>query len=296
MRVAVVGARGQVGTDLCRAFADHLVIPLGRPDAEVGDLPRLRETLRQARPDVVLNTAAFHRVDDCEDDPAPAFMVNAVGAANLARACADIGALVVHFSTDYVFGRHPSSQPWPEDACPAPLNVYGVSKLAGEQAVQATTPRHLVVRTSGLFGVAGSAGKGGNFVETMLRLQSAGQPIRVVDDQVLGPTYTHDLADRVRLLVEREATGIVHVTSSGACSWYEFAAEIFRQSGRPADLSPQTTRASGARAARPPYSVLAHDRLARLGLPPMPAWQDALARYLADKGHLGSNRPGAGAQ
>jgi dTDP-4-dehydrorhamnose reductase len=163
------------------------------------------------------------------------------------------------------------------------LNAYGCSKLAGEFAVRATGCRHFIIRSSGLYGRAGSSGKGGNFVETMLRLAREGRPIRVVNDQRLTPTFTADLATKIAELLNTERFGLYHVTNSGDCTWYEFAAEIFRLSGLQPDFGPTTTASFGAPAPRPAYSVLAHQALLAAGLPDMPHWRDALGRYLAGR-------------
>jgi dTDP-4-dehydrorhamnose reductase len=165
--------------------------------------------------------------------------------------------------------------------------VYGRSKLAGERRVRDASTGHVVVRSSGLYGVAGSAGKGGNFVETMLRLAKRGGPLRVVNDQVLGPTYTRDLAEAIaRLLAANPPGGIYHLTNAGACSWFQFASRIFALCGLTPDLAPTTSAAYAAPAPRPPYSVLANTRAAGLGLPPLRPWAEALEDYLRAKGHL----------
>jgi len=214
-RTVLIGANGQLGTDLAAVLAGPDLVALTRRDLDVTDPAAVERVLVALAPAVVVNTAAFHRVDDIEADPHLALAVNGAAVHHLARRCARQGARLVHFSTDYVFGGA-GDGPFAEDAPPAPVNAYGVSKLAGEQLVRNADPRHLVVRTSGLYGVAGAGGKGGNFVETMLRLAREGKPIRVVDDQVLGPTYTADLADAVgRLLAADPPGGTYHLTNAG---------------------------------------------------------------------------------
>jgi dTDP-4-dehydrorhamnose reductase len=235
----------------------------------------------------VINTAAFHRVDDIETDEHGeaqlAFSVNAVAARRLAIACAQQKTRLLHLSTDYVFGGGPPG-PYAEDASPAPVSVYGVSKLAGELLVRQAGADHVVVRSSGLYGVAGSAGKGGNFVETMLKLAKAGKPIRVVDDQVLTPTYTADLARAIAgLIATNPPGGIYHLTNSGQCSWYEFACAIFELGQRTAKPEPITSRTFGAPARRPAHSVLRNTRAAALGVPLLPPWRHALEAYLRVK-------------
>jgi dTDP-4-dehydrorhamnose reductase len=281
MRVALVGANGQLGSDLAVALAERVdVRALTHADIEVTESESIRAAIDSHRPDLVINTAAYHRVDDCEDDLGAALRVNVLAAHLLARACSDFGAALLHLSTDYVFSGEDAS-PRSERDCPLPINAYGISKLSGELAVRGACPRSYIVRTSGLYGVAGSSGKGGNFVETMLRLGAAGQKIRVVDDQVLGPTYTADLAAKIVELATMPAPyGVYHITAAGSCSWYEFARAIFQLSNLSVELSPQSTAESGARARRPRYSVLANDALAAIGLAQIRPWNEGLADYL----------------
>jgi dTDP-4-dehydrorhamnose reductase len=233
----------------------------------------------------VISTAAYHKVEECEKQPAQSFAVNAIGPCNLARACHRLDALLVHFSTDYVFGGGKQRQPLAETDLPAPLNVYAVSKLAGECMVPFNCQRYFVIRTCGLYGVAGSAGKGGNFVETMLKKAAEGAPIRVVNDQVLTPTFTGDLAEVVSRMIRPEisgragACGLYHVTAEGQCSWYEFARKIFDLEKLAVDLRPVATSEFYSPVQRPPYSVLSKQKLKGLGLA-MPGWEEGLARYL----------------
>ncbi len=279
--ILLLGAAGQLGRDLARVLAGPRLVALTRQDLDVADAGAVERTLAAIAPALVLNTAASHRVDDIEGDPRPAFLVNAVAVHHLARACARHAARLVHFSTDYVFGGA-APGPYAEGAPPAPLSAYGVSKLAGELLVGQADPRHLIVRSSGLYGTAGSSGKGGNFVETMLRLAREGRPIRVVDDQVCAPTYTADLAEAVgRLVAADPPGGVYHLTNGGACSWFAFARRIFELTGLAADLAPTTSAAYGAPARRPANSVLLNTRAAALGLPPLRPWDAALAAYLA---------------
>ena len=288
--ILLIGAGGQLGSDLLKALPAPALIPLKRADLDVTDPAAVDRALDAHAPAWVINTAAFHRVDDIEKDEhgeaQRAFGMNAVAAWRLATACERRGARLLHLSTDYVFGGGPPG-PYAEDAAPAPLSVYGVSKLAGEQLVRQASPRHIVVRSSGLYGVAGSAGKGGNFVETMLRLASEGKPLRVVDDQVSAPTYTEDLAHAIARLLQADAPGgVYHLTNAGECSWFEFARQIFTLCGRAAQLSPTTSAEYKAPAPRPSYSVLQNTRAAGLGLPPLRPWPEALDAYLRAKGHL----------
>jgi dTDP-4-dehydrorhamnose reductase len=290
-RILLTGANGQLGTDLRRALPAAALIPLTRADLDITDQEAVERALAAHAPAWVVNTAAFHRVDDIETKDAPrAFAVNEVAVGHLARACAHRGVRLLHLSTDYVFGggRHGDPpRPYTEEAPPAPLSAYGASKLAGEHRVRDASPHHVVVRSSGLYGVAGSSGKGGNFVETMLRLAHRGAAIKVVNDQVLGPTYTDDLAEAIaRLLAVNPPGGIYHLTNAGACSWFEFAGRIFELCGLTPDLKPTTSDEYQAPARRPRYSVLANARAGALRLPPLRPWPEALEAYLRATKHL----------
>lgn len=288
MRHAVIiGSNGQLGTDLQPALAGFRVTGLTHADLDVTDAARAREVLGGLRPDAVINTSAYHKVDVCEDEPGASFAVNASGAYGLARLAAELDFTLVHFSSDYVFGGD-GRVPYRETDLAVPISVYGTSKLAGENLVRGYAPRHYVIRTTGLYGVAGASGKGGNFVETMLRLGKAG-PVRVVDDQVMTPTATGDLAAAVAALLQREsevAYGLYHVTSGGQCSWYHFAKTIFELAGLRVDLSPITTAESGSKARRPAFSVLDHGKWMAAGFAELRPWHEALGDYLRAKGHV----------
>ena len=279
MTTLLIGATGQLGTELRQAFGDHDLAPLAHSDLELTDRAQVREALDKYRPGLILNTAAYHRVDECEDNPERAFAVNAMAVRDLATAARGIGAVLVHFSTDYVFdGRQ--RRPYRETDPPGPLSVYAASKLAGEYFVRATLERYFLIRTCGLYGIAGSRDKGGNFVETMLRLAREGRDIRVVGDQVLTPTSARELARKVRQLVETGQYGLYHITNNGECSWYQFAQAIFELSGVRPLLTETTSAAYGARANRPAYSVLDNANLHRLGLDDLRPWHEALKEYL----------------
>jgi dTDP-4-dehydrorhamnose reductase len=276
-RNAVIGAAGQLGRDLCPRLPGE-VIALGRDRAELTRPELLRATLTELRPDVVVNCAAYNFVDRAETERDAAFAVNAWGVHNLALVCRDLDALLVHLSTDYVFGLDETRRtPWTVTDAPGPVSVYGLSKLTGEYLVRATHQRHLIVRTCGLYGVHGSGGKGGNFVETMLKLASQGRPLHVVADQECTPSYTVDVATAVVALLHAGKTGLVHLTNSGSCSWFEFARAIFKLTGMTPELSPITSREYGAAARRPTYSVLA------TAGEPMRSWRAALAAYLKER-------------
>ncbi|MBO0730510.1 MAG: dTDP-4-dehydrorhamnose reductase [Acidimicrobiaceae bacterium] len=285
--VLLIGGNGQLGHDLRWVWPEQhpgdRLISLGHADLEVTDRASVDAALAEHAPDLVINTAAFHKVDLIESTPEPAFQVNVVGARNVALACEAAGSACMFISSDYVF-TDSGGRPHTEDDPVEPADVYGVSKAAGEMVVRLACRRHYVVRSCGLYGVAGASGKGGNFVETMLRLAASGKPIKVVDDQVMTPTPTYELARQLAALAGREAYGTYHATCQGQCSWYEFAAEIFRRSGLTPDLAPQSSAESGSAAPRPPYSVLENRNLRRLGIDVLPPWQDGLARYLDVRG------------
>ncbi|GAI54433.1 unnamed protein product, partial [marine sediment metagenome] len=218
MKVAVIGVGGQLGSDLRRELSPFALVPLTHSEIEITDMNSVKQAFNKHQPDVIINTAAFHRVDDCESNQDKAFSINALGARNVAVVTQKLGAKLVHISTDYIFGgeSEPRTTPYTEFDIPLPPNLYGKSKLAGEELVQHLCPRHFIVRTSGLFGVAGASGKGGNFVETMLRLAQERDELRVVNDQVFSPTSTRDLARKIAQLIDTDYYGIFHITNKGA--------------------------------------------------------------------------------
>ncbi len=302
MTTLLIGADGQLGSELRQAFSDGDLVPLTHADLELTNPVQVRETLIKYRPSLILNTAAYHRVDECEDQPERAFAVNAIAVRDLAIAAREVGAVLVHFSTDYVFdGRQPRpypkspqppftkgghrgiSHPYREGDVPGPLSVYATSKLAGEYFIQATLDRYFLIRTCGLYGLSGSRSKAGNFVETMLRLAADGREIRVVGDQIVAPTSAKELAHKVRQLVETDAYGLYHITNNGECSWYQFAMAVFELSGVQAGLYETTSATYGARATRPAYSVLDNANLRSLDLDDLSDWRDALEAYLKDR-------------
>lgn len=285
MKTVILGGGGQLATDLELAMADWPLTAVPHAELDVCEHDDVRRVLEAHQPDVVINTAAFHHVDNCEDEWKRAFDVNAFACRNLAAVCTDLDATLVHISTDYVFSGDQSS-PYAESDLPNPLSVYGASKVAGEFFVRTYCPNHIIVRSAGLYGIAGASGKGGNFVETMIRLAKAGNPIRVVEDQIMAPTYTKDLAMKITEVIRSAGRGIFHLPNQGSCSWYEYAGKVFEYLGLTPDFGPTTAEAFGAKAARPAYSVLGNHRLEPLGIEPLAQWQDALRRYLVDKGHI----------
>ena len=288
-RIVITGARGQLGRALGRVLAEHEPIALDHGKLDITDADAVERALRSIQPQVVLNTAAFNRVDDAEEQAEDAYHINATGPQALARACNTLGALLVHFSTDYVFAGD-GRQPYGEEDPPAPRTVYGASKLAGERAVQSDSTRHMVIRTCGLFGTRAGGGTGTNFVETVARLAAEQTMIRVVDDQQVAPTAALDLARKTAELLElwsathdESLLGLYHVTNAGSCSWYEFARAVVRSLGANLAVEPISTAQYGARAPRPMYSVLARRHLERLGRDDLRPWSEALQDYLSPR-------------
>ncbi len=280
MKVALVGAAGQLGTALAASRpAAVSLVPLGHADIEIREMTSVESALTKARADWVINAAAYNFVDRAEDEPELAYAVNALGPQNLARWCAAQNAILVHVSTDYVFTDSPGRTPHVETESPAPASVYAKSKLAGEELVQAECPAHFVVRTCGLYGRAQSAGKG-NFVRTMLRMAAEGRPLKVVDDQHCTPSYAADVAVAIWRLLESRRFGLYHATNSGATTWHGFACEIFRAAGLDVAVAAIPSRDFPQKAKRPAYSVLDCSKLAATIGSSLPTWQDALVHYV----------------
>ncbi|MBW9223432.1 dTDP-4-dehydrorhamnose reductase [Methanothermococcus sp. SCGC AD-155-E23] len=282
MKVAVIGATGQLGSDLVKVFEE--VIPLTHSDIEVTDLSSC-EVLKELKPHIVINTAAYHKTDECEDNPEKAFLVNAIGARNVALTCKEIGAINVYISTDYVFDGS-KEEPYTEEDIPNPINVYGISKYAGELLTRTLCDRYYIIRVSSLFGVAGASGKGGNFVETMIKKGKAGEELYVVNDITMSPTYTKDAAVAIKkILSSKLPYGVYHVTNDGFCTWYEFAKAIFEITGIDAKLNPTTSDRYPTKAKRPKNSALSIEKIRFYGIE-MRHWRDALRDYLMEKGYL----------
>jgi len=283
-RVLVTGALGMLGSEVARSFSrDFDVVAVDIGEFDISDPAATGDALRDIAPDLVVNCAAYTDVDGAESERALADAVNGSGPGNLAHAARDLGARLVHVSTDYVFDGT-SDQPYRENDPTCPVNAYGASKLMGERTVAASGAETLIVRTSWLYGRAGR-----NFVETMLRLAAERDELRVVDDQIGAPTYARDLADVMLTLVGARATGIVHATNSGTCSWCGFAREIFEASG----LSPTRVRAVDSDAfprpaARPRYSVLSLERLTQITGRAPRDWRAALRDYLRERNQDGA--------
>jgi dTDP-4-dehydrorhamnose reductase len=279
VRALVVGSRGQLGRPLCALLGERCAWAGDREELDVCDAAAVDRRVRETDADVVFNATAYNAVDAAESEPAVAVAVNAVAVRHLARACRETRALLVHVSTDYVFNGA-QNRPYVEDDPAQPLNVYGVSKRAGELMALATAGEHLIVRTSGVIGIGGSPDKGGSFVERVLARARRGEPLRVVDDQVFSPTYAPDLAAALLQLVDLGARGTLHVTNQGECSWHGLAAHALAVTGVDAPVAAIRTAELTLPAHRPAYSVLANTQAHRLGLPPLRPWQKAVEEML----------------
>lgn len=286
MNVAVIGASGQLGTELVAAFAsNHLVdvTPLDHSMIDVTDERAVRARFDSLQADAVVNCAAFHRVDECEDRPDLSFTVNAIGALHVARCCQRMNALCVYISSDYVF-EGTKGEPYDEDDPPWPLNVYGASKLAGENLTAQACSSFLIVRVASLFGKRGASSKGGNFVDSILSKARGTDPLRVVNDTTVSPTYAKDAAKAIEQMVMVGALGTVHITNEGACTWYEFARAVVDYAGASVDIVPIESRQFPSRAKRPDNSSLKSVRRLMYGVE-MPVWRSALKAYLAEHEH-----------
>ena len=284
MKIAIIGSTGQLGTDLTKTLENgHEVIGLTHKDIEVADYNSCL-ILKEHQPDIIINTAAFHKTDQCEEEPLKAFSVNALGARNVALVSKEIAATTVFISTDYVFDGS-KKEPYTEDDVPTPINTYGISKLAAEYYTR-QNPKHYIIRIASVFGVAGASGKGGNFVETMINKAQKGESIIVIDDMWMSPTYTIDATSTLKKILEKQLPhGIYHTTNKGYCSWYQFAKGIFQLTGLNPDLTPIKTKQIIMKAKRPRFSALKSIKLSYYGIEPR-KWKEALRAYLHEKGHI----------
>lgn len=282
MKILIIGADGQLGADLCKVIPQDQQIALTIADLDITNKEQCAKVINQYKPDVVINTAAYHNVDACEDNEMPVFAVNVFGVKNLAAACRAVDSALVHISSDYVFDGK-KNKPYVESDIPKPLSIYGISKLAGEFCLQYILDKHFIVRTTGLYGIAGCLGKGGgNFVENMIKKANTQKELNVVDDEIVCPTYTHDLAQSIYQLVKTKAYGTYHIVNPAGCSWYDFTCEIFKLIKKNMVINRVKAQALKTKARRPKYSVLASEKLNI----PMRTWQEALKAYLTAKGHL----------
>jgi dTDP-4-dehydrorhamnose reductase len=279
-RVLITGGNGQLGTDLTEQLEGRAEVKArSHAELDIADDAAVAKAVEGT--DVVFNCAAYHNVDLCETEEEMSFRINAVAVKRMAQACTAAGAKLVHFSTNYVFdGRR--EEPYSEYDLPSPRSVYAQSKLAGEYAALTYADKALVIRGSGLYGLHGSGQKGGNFVTRVLTRAREGQQMRMVADQRLQPTFTHDLATAVIDAVDTEADGLLHLTAAGACSWLEFTQAIFEIAGLDVEIEAIETAAGGTD--RPRNGVLARSRADELGLTPLRDWRAALEDYMQRAG------------
>jgi dTDP-4-dehydrorhamnose reductase len=283
-RAVVFGASGQLGIELVRTLKsrNYEVAAWDRAHADITDPAAIERALAQFDAETVFNAAAYNQVDVAEKEPQAAYLVNALAVRNLAVACRQMDARLIHFSTDYVFDGT-ARRPYVEEDATHPLGAYAVSKLAGELYAQAYLDKPLIVRTSGVFGPGGLATARGNFVELMLRLARSGQPIRVVEDHSASPAFAPLLAARTIDLLERDQAGVFHIGGGTPISWFDFARMIFDVAGLKPELLPTNEREYRTPARRPKYSPLSNSKMERAGVEPMPPLHKALEQYFAER-------------
>ena len=288
MKIVLIGADGQLGTDLLKLLQEKhnkIIVPLYFPDFDITKPYEAEKILTNIKPEIIINTAAYNLVDEAEVKPLAPFRINAIAVRDLAVICRNIGSTLVHFSTDYVFSGEKKS-PYIEEDTPKPISVYGVSKLAGELFIQSILKKYFIVRTCGLYGVAGCWGKGTNFVDTMISKERKGDGLKVVNDQWITPTSTWELAGKVGELCEKDFYGIYHLTNEGYCTWFEFAVAIFSLLKINSKILPVASDSFGSKARRPFYSVLENKKAKKNGITDFADWKEALRGYLKRKGHI----------
>ena len=278
MKVLVTGAKGQLGTDLMNELAKRGIEGIGVDvqEMDITDAEACRCVIKNSGADAVIHCAAYTAVDAAEDNVDLCRRINGEGTRNVAQACKEADTKLMYISTDYVFDGQ-GTRPWEPDDERHPLNVYGQTKYEGELAVEELSDKYFIVRIAWVFGVAGK-----NFIKTMLRLGKERGAVSVVDDQIGSPTYTYDLARLLVDMIQTDKYGRYHATNEGLCSWYEFAKEIFRQAGMDVPVTPVSSDQFPAKAARPSNSRLSKEKLSENGFERLPAWQDALGRFLKE--------------
>jgi dTDP-4-dehydrorhamnose reductase len=280
MKVAVIGANGQLGTDLKEVLsAEHDVIGLNHTDIEITSVDSVKTALSSIRPTVVLNTAAYHIVPEAEKFPEKAFQINGIGALNLAKVCQGLDIRLAHYSTDYVFDGE-KQKPYTEDDRPNPLSVYANTKLSGEYFALNYCEKSYVIRVSGIYGKVPCRAKGGNFITTMIKLANEKPEVRVVNDEILTPTPTYHIAKNTAALIKTDAFGLYHMSCEGEVSWYEFAKVIWETLQLKTPLYAASVKDFPLVVKRPFYSVLENKNLNKLGINEMPEWKQALIQFL----------------
>lgn len=281
-RLLLLGASGQLGTELCSVFEDSHIIAPNHHNLAVEDTVALCDALDREVPDLVINCSAFHNVDECERNPERAFQINAIAVGKVSAACGDREIPFATVSTDYVFSGN-DGRSYDEWDRPEPVNVYGASKLAGEHLANLSNPNTFVFRVSGLFGRSGFTNKGPTFVERMIGLAEREEPINVVDNIVFSPSYAVHVGALMRTILEREEGGTFHITNTGECSWYDFALECIRAAGLHAKVQRSSYRHEPGATRRPLFSVLSHGELRRRKYAEQPTWQDAVSQYVSQR-------------
>lgn len=286
-KILLIGADGQLGTDLKKALNGYkLFCPLIE-ELDITKFDKIEKYISSNSPDLIINTAAFHQLDECEKDPQKSFLLNSSAVKNLAEICQKKDISLVHISTDYVFGLDDKRRtPYREEVSPGPINIYGASKLAGEYSIRYLLKKYFIIRPAALFGVTIAKGKGENFVETMLKLAKEKGEVKVKNDEFTTPTYTKELAENIAILIKTNNYGIYHMTSQGECSWYEFAKKVFELTSIKINCSPVSSKEFPTIAKRPSYSVLENRHLKEIGLDKLSHWSVALEKYLKEKGHI----------
>ena len=285
--VSIIGPNGQLGSDLVKVFqkANWTVNQLSHSEIQVEDIDSVKKILKQVNSDWIINTAAFHKVDECEKNSEKAWLINSIGSRNIAEVARDLQAKVVFISTDYVFsGDLPIGSSYSEKHPVSPVNVYGHSKAAGELATLSVDASNLIVRISSIFGAAGSSGKGKNFVETMISKAKNFESLTVVNDQHMSPTYTVDASTIILAAIQGGLNGKIHAANTGSTTWFNFTNEILKLTNLKADLL-ETSTDKEKRPLRPINSALDTSRIAEI-LKVGTSWQNALERYLHEKGHI----------
>lgn len=280
MKLVVIGANGQLGTDLMEVLsAKHDVTALNHADIEITEIDSVRNSLSAIKPDVVLNTAAYHIVPEAEKFPEKAFQINGIGALNLAKVCQQLNTRLVHYSTDYVFDGE-KQKPYTEEDRPNPLSVYANTKLSGEYFALNYCDKSYVIRVSGIYGKVPCRAKGGNFITTMIKLANEKPEVGVVNDEILTPTPTWEIAKNTAALIGTDAFGLYHMSCEGEVSWYEFAKVIWETLQLKTPLYPASVKDFPLVVKRPFYSVLENRNLNKLGINEMPEWKEALIQFL----------------
>src|ERR1043165_3018141 len=283
MKLAIIGANGQLGTDLQEVLAsEHDVIALTHADIEITNIDSVKMALSSTKPDIILNTAAYHIVPEAEKFPEKAFQINGTGVLNLAKVCQQLGIRLVHYSTDYVFDGK-KQKPYTEEDRPNPLSVYANTKLSGEYFALNYSDKSYVIRVSGIYGKVPCRAKGGNFITTMIKLANEKPEVRVVNDEILTPTPTYDIAKNTATLIKTDAFGLYHMSCEGEVSWYEFAKVIWETLQLKTPLYAASVKDFPLVVKRPFYSVLENKNLNKLGINQMPQWKEALKKFLVSE-------------